>query len=272
MIHALRYEPQGQRQRFEPQEQQEQDRHIHLHLHLNLTFRARQRRSIPTPNATRIMRIFAALVAATLIPLWLLGASAQESMSPTLSWIGGIFLAGLALAGGFGCLPLLVSAWRSTPRVGFLLLVLLLIIPLTLFPGLWLFAIMPLLGILGIRPGLPFLLFLLLFYVHPLISAILLACVSREARALRQTATAHAGLGFVIASGMVLMLLGGLLLNLFVMLSSGPPLQPLLFLPAMCGAVIVAIYTLFGLFRSPVSTQARPKDTSPSDVDSPGEL
>ena len=40
MIHALRSEPQGQRQRFEPREQQrgeqqEQDRHIHLHFHLN---------------------------------------------------------------------------------------------------------------------------------------------------------------------------------------------------------------------------------------------
>lgn len=271
MIHALRYEPQGHRQRYEPPEQQEQDRLIHLHLHLDLTFRARQRRSIPTPNATRIMRIFAALVAATLIPLWLLGASAQESMSPTLSWIGGIFLVGLTLAWGFGCLPLLVSAWPAIPRVRFLLLVLL-IIPFS-------FSLLPF-GLIFITLVITFFrlpgpsidpLVLLLLSVHPLISAILLACVSREARALRQTAAAHAGLGFVIASGMVLMLLGGLLMNLFAMLSAEPPLQ-LLFLPAMCGAVIVAIYTLFGLFRSPVSTQARPKDTSPSDVDSPGEL
>jgi len=48
MTYASRYEPQGQRQRFEPRgqqrgEQQEQDRHIHLHL----TLRARQERSTP---------------------------------------------------------------------------------------------------------------------------------------------------------------------------------------------------------------------------------
>jgi hypothetical protein len=274
MIRALRYEPQGQRQRFEPREQQrgeqqEQDRHIHLHLHLNFTFRARQGRSTH-PNAVRFTRIFAALVGATVIPLWLFGASAQEGVTPTLSMLAGIFLAGLALAWGCGCLPLLVSAWRSTPRVRFLLLVLPLVISLTLFPGLWLFPIMHLLEILRILrigPGFLFLLLLLLLYVHPLISAILLASVNREARALRQTGTAHSWLSFVIVSGMALMLLGGLLLNLSLMLSSGPPLQPLLFLPAMCGAVIVAIYTLFGLFRSRESmqAQARPKD---ADVDS----
>ena len=128
---------------------------------------------------------------------------------------------------------------------------------------------MPLLGILGIRPELPF----LLLYVHPLISAILLACVSREARALRQTATAHTWLSLVIVSGTVLMLLGGLLLNLFVMLSTplvspAPPFSALLFLPAMCAAVIVAIRTLFGLSRSRESMQPRPKNASPSDFDS----
>ncbi len=39
MIQALRFEPFGQRQRFEPREQQnseEQHKHIHLHLHLHL--------------------------------------------------------------------------------------------------------------------------------------------------------------------------------------------------------------------------------------------
>jgi len=73
MIHALQYEPQGQRQRFEPQEQQrdergQQDRHIHLHLHLNLTLPARQQRSMH-PNAIRLTRIFAALLAATVMAL-----------------------------------------------------------------------------------------------------------------------------------------------------------------------------------------------------------
>jgi hypothetical protein len=41
MIHRLRYEPQGQYQRFEPREQWHNEFgsrqiHLHLHLHLNL--------------------------------------------------------------------------------------------------------------------------------------------------------------------------------------------------------------------------------------------
>ena len=51
MLNALRYEPRGQRQLFEPRSQQhsereEQDRHIHLHFHLHLTFRARPYRCL----------------------------------------------------------------------------------------------------------------------------------------------------------------------------------------------------------------------------------
>src|SRR5215471_8295242 len=207
VINALRYEPQGQRQRFESCEQQVQDRHIHLHLHL--TFRAPQKGSLPTPNATLITRIVAALGGATVLPLWLLGASAMESMTLPLALIGALFLVGLAIAGGVGCLPLL--------------------------------------------------------------SAILLAYVSRQARALRQTATAHNKLSFVVVGGMTLMLLGGLLMNLFAMLSAGPPLQLGLYLPAMCGAVIIAMYTLFGFFRQRKSTRAHPKDASPFSVDSSGE-
>ena len=48
IIHALRYEPQGQRQRFEPHGEPRGDRwhkHIHLHLHLHLSFPMRQVRS-----------------------------------------------------------------------------------------------------------------------------------------------------------------------------------------------------------------------------------
>lgn len=189
MIQALRYEPRGQRQRFEPHEQQrgeheEQNRHIHMHFHLNLTFRASQERSTP-PNAIRVTRIFAALVGATVMPLWLFGLLAQDSTPTTLSNLALIsLLAGIALA---WCAvgALFLGVWRSTPRgrlVLFLPLVLLLIIPFILLQGPW---FGPPLGILF------FLLVLLLLFVHPLISVILLTCVSREARALRQTATAH---------------------------------------------------------------------------------
>jgi len=269
MIQDLRFEPFGQQQRFEPREQQrrkreEQDRHIHLHFHLNLTFRASQGRSTPS-TATRIMRIFAALIGATAIPLWLFAAIAIDAgLSPTQSILAIIFLAGLALAWGGGCLPLLVSTWRAIPRDRFVLLVRLLV-PFSLLP-LW---VMP---VLGLSVGTFFHLFWLMFAVQPLISAILFAWVSHEVGALRQASTAQRRLSLVIVSGMVLMLLAGLLLNLFVLLSGSTLVSPLLFLLAICAAVIVAICTLFGLFRSRESTQARPKDASPSDFGSPGEL
>jgi len=109
-------------------------------------------------------------------------------------------------------------------------------------------------------------LLVLLTLVHPLITALLLMRVSREARALSQTAPAHTRLSFVLVSGMVITLLGGLLWNLSAVLGSLPfVLQFAPFLPAMGAAVFVAICTLF---KSHKSTPARPKDASPSDVDS----
>lgn len=250
MIQAFHSEPRGQRQRFEPREQQrgeEQDRHIHLYVHLNLTFRASQGRSTPS-NATRIMRIFAALF----------GGMFLDNMSSTLSVLAGIFLVGLALARGGGCFPLLVSAWRAIPRDRFVLLVRLLV-PFFLLP-LW---VMPVLGGSVVTF---FHLFWFLFAVHPLLSAILFAWVSHEGRVLRRTAPARSKRSLVIVSGMVLMLLAGLLLSLFALLNGGPLVSPLLFLPAMCAAVIVALCSLLGFSRLWVKTQARPKDMSPPDM------
>jgi hypothetical protein len=114
MIHMLRYEPQGQRQRFEPQEQQrgehgEQDRHIHLHLHLNLTFRASQKRSTH-PNAMQITRIFAVLVSATVayLGLFMFALAVHDGPPDPLFTLGNLawvmLFAGLALSWGFGCL------------------------------------------------------------------------------------------------------------------------------------------------------------------------
>ena len=74
---------------------------------------------------------------------------------------------------------------------------------------------------------------------------------------------AHTRLSFVLMSGMGIALLGGLLLNLSVVLGLLPfvwQFAPLL--PAMGVAVIVAIYTVF---QSRKSTQQTPKDASPSD-------
>ncbi len=90
MINALRYEPRGQR--FEPRSQQhsereEQDRHIHLHFHLHLTFRARQGRSTSL-NARCVKSMLAALVAARVIPLWLLPWAFFPADGPPFSRMG----------------------------------------------------------------------------------------------------------------------------------------------------------------------------------------
>jgi hypothetical protein len=111
---------------------------------------------------------------------------------------------------------------------------------------------------------LAFLPFVLLLVSHPLITALFFLRISREARALREMTPAHTRLSFVLMSGMGIALLGGLLLNLSVVLGMLPSVwqfAPLL--PAMGAAVIVAMYALF---QSRKSTQPRPKDGSPSDI------
>lgn len=70
-------------------------------------------------------------------------------------------------------------------------------------------------------------------------------------------------LSFVLMGGMGIALLGGLLLNLSVVLSFLPFFwQCAPFLLVMSAAVIIAMYTLFQLHKS---TEPRPKDPSPSD-------
>jgi len=277
MIQALRYEPRGQRQRFDPQEQQnskQQDRHIHLHVHLNLTFRANQGRATH-PNAIGLRRIFAALLAATVMPLGIflcvVGTAADGPPPPAwenLMWVSSCLcvVAGLALA-WWAVGALLSQVWRASPRgrLGLVLpLFLLLLIPLVL-------AALELFGSVFVNilfPPLPFLLLVVLF-AHPLLTALLLGWVSREARALREIAPTHRKLGFVVVAGMGLVLLGGLLFNFFALLSGG--LSQLLFLPAIPIAVIVAIRTSVRLFHSRGSMQAHPKDASPFDTGSPEE-
>jgi hypothetical protein len=268
MINALRYEPRGHRQRFEPREQQrdeqqEQDRHLHLHFHLNLTFRAQKAHSIH-PNAMRITRIFSDLLAATVMPLGIFIFNLlihDGPPDPLLSLWNLAFLilcSGLALAWGFGFLPLLVSAFRASPSGRLSLLGQLV---LRLFIGI------ACLFLLGMRfplvTRLAFLPFVLLLVAHPLITALFFMRVSREARALREMTPAHTRLSFVLMSGMGITLLGGLLLNLSVVLGLLPFVWRFApFLPAMGAAVIVAIYTLF---QSRKSAKPRPKDASPSD-------
>jgi len=266
VINALRYEPQGQRQRFEPREQQGsegEEKHIHLHLHLNFTFRARQERSTH-PNAMRITRIFSDLLTATVMPLgiFIFNLLIHDGPPDPLLSLGNLaFLmlgSGLALAWGLGFLPLLVSTFRASTSGRLSLLGPLV---LRLFLGI------AFLFLLGIRfplvTRLAFLPFVLLLVAHPLITALFFLRVSREARALREMTPAHTRLSFVLMSGMGIALLGGLLLNLSVVLGMLPFVwQFAPFLPALGAAVIVAICTLF---QSRKGAKPRPKDASPSD-------
>jgi len=109
--------------------------------------------------------------------------------------------------------------------------------------------------------------FLVVLFAHPLLTALLLGRVSREAHALGEIAPTCRKLGFVVVAGMVLVLLGGLLWNLLFMLSGG--LSQLIFLPAIPLAFLVAIVTSVRLFGSRGRMQASPKDASPFDTGSP---
>ncbi len=274
MIQALRFEPFGQRQRFEPREQQsseEQNRHIHLHFHLHLTLRASQGRSTPH-NAMRVTRIFAALVAATAmfitIPLLRPGASPD---TPLLVLAGPAMQLGLLIAWvatWLGGLPLLISAWRSTPRVRFLLAFPFLPILITIFLifvglGSIFDVVLPVIG----HP----MALICLFYGYPLISTLLLTRAIRRATIRNKWLRIANWLSFVVVGGLVLMLLSTLLWSLSLLLTAPAVLSNWRFWLPVLGmelAVIFATSTLFSWSRSRERAQEHPKDASPSDVDS----
>ena len=266
MIQALRYGPQGQRQRFDPQEQQnskQQDRHIHLHIHLNLTFRAHQSHA-SHPNVIGLRRIFAALLAATVMPLGiflfavLTADGSPLTMGWNLLWVSSclIVVAGLALA-WWAVGVLFSQVWRAHPRER-----LHLVLPLFLVLLIPLSAVLEQFGPIYVK-----LLFAIplavVLIAHPLLTALLLGLVNRESRTFQESVPAHRKLGFVLMAGMVLVLLGGLLWNLFFMLGGGN--TQLIFLPAIPIAVIVAIHTFVGIFRSSGRMSAHPKDASSFD-------
>jgi len=270
MIQALRYEPRGQRQRFEAPQQQEQHRHLHLHVHLHLTLRARQGRATH-PNAIHLRSIFTALLAATVMPLGIFlfaAATAADGPPPTtwenLMWVSSCLSVGAGLALAWWAVgTLLFQAWRASERGRLSLglpLFLLLLIPLA--------AALEQFGPLFVKLlfAIPLLVALL---AHPLLTAFLLGWVSRETRALRGIAPTPSKLGSIVVAGMGLVLLGGLLWNLFFMLSGGN--TQLIFLPAIPMSVIVAMRTLLGRSRLRGSMQAHPKDASPFDTVSPQE-
>lgn len=278
MINVLRYEPRSQHQRFEPQRQlraeTEQDRHIHLHIHLNLTLRRKQGQAVPS-SALYVTRIFAALVAATLLYFLTFSFMGTPFQTPATLLFGNLMLSGLLLswvATWLGGLPLVVSAWRSTPRVRVLL-------TWSFLPLLGIFLMFmgggPLLGTvlgaLGLQSPMGGTLFLGFIFGYPLLSTFLLT------RAMRQATLDEKPLGF--ARWMSVAVVGGLLLLCVSTLLWTFALVP--FVPAVLAAwqfwfsvggvalaALFAIASIFSWFRARGSTQAHPKDASPFDADS----
>ena len=132
MFHALRYEPRGQRQRFEPREQQGSEagqRHIHLHLnlHVHLTLGARRARRLWQPTAARVTTIFAAFIGALAMALsfTVMSATSFPFIGPHIELAGNIMAIGALLGSGavlLGGLPLVVETWRASPRSRLLLI------------------------------------------------------------------------------------------------------------------------------------------------------
>src|SRR5215472_11166088 len=131
MIQSLRYEPQGQRQRFEPREQQHNEfgsRQIHLHLYFHLNLGQRLYRS-PQTTIARLTSLFAAFIGALSMALTLyvqMSVRTFSTQAPLFIWSGNLILSGALLGLGavlLGGLPLVISAWRSTPCSRFLFLV-----------------------------------------------------------------------------------------------------------------------------------------------------
>jgi hypothetical protein len=277
MMHALRYEPRLQRQRFEPREQQrtergEQDRHIHLHIHLDLTFRGKQRHVFHS-NALHVTRIFAALVAATVLFVFTFSFMGTPFQSPfTLLFSSLMYLCLLLawVATWLGGLPLLISAWRSTPRVRFLLALPFLPILLTIF---FLSLGGPMIGnvlqALGLQSQFGGQLFWCVLVGYPLISMLLLTRAIRQATLPDKWFRIAYWLSFVVIGGLVLALLWALLWSLSLLLVVPAVLFAWQFWLPIVGialAVIFATSTLFSWFRSRGRTQASPKDASPFDA------
>lgn len=278
MIHALRYEPQGQHQSFESREQQSGAmKHRYFHLHLN----TRMRHSSQTTVA-RLTRIFAAFMLALSMTLsfTILTFNGYTFIGPRINLalnamtIGALIGCGAVLLAG---IPLVVAAYRSTPRSRFLFAL----------PSYTLaFALSVVVILMFVNNNLrasavslyALPLWALFFYGMPIITTIAIN------RGIRQAVIPDKWLRFatmlsrVVVLGMLLMV-GGMLLwgvtvafflpSVFLQIISLltiPWNSWLLQLIGMLIALVVAVRALFSQFSA--SHQPRPHDDSHYDVPS----
>lgn len=267
MIHSLRYEPQGQRQRFEPREQQHNEfgsRQIHLHLHLHLNLGQRLYRSSQT-TIGRLTVLFAAFIGALSMALTLyLQVSVRliSTQAPLFSWASNLILIGALLGLGavlLGGLPLVISAWRSRPRSRFLFLVPFLALGL-------MFAVLGFGMYIHHIPDPADTLLAVPLYVFPFVSTLTIIRALRQATIPGKWQRFANRLSPLVVLGMLLMLVGALLWG-FALALFDPDwffaLLPLLTIPwnswllIALGMLIAFLIAVFAFF-SPLRGRSRP--------------
>jgi len=283
MIPALPYEPQGQHQRFEPREQRSDGwhKHIHLHLHVHLNLGMRWRHASHSPVA-RMTTIFAAFMGALSMALTLYlqqGSRTIPMQAPLFNLAGNLIFSGAIFALVtilLGGIPLMISAWRSTPRSRFFLLVPLLTLGLaTLY-----LMLIPLVqqmtayNLNNLGPTFNNVLLALPFYGVPILSTIGLNRAMRRATLPDEWLHFADSLSFLVVLGMLLMLTGVLLWG-FALALFAPGwfavLLPLLTFPwnswlLIClGMLIAVMVAVFALFSQATVPQPRSHDDPPFD-------
>ncbi len=282
MLHAFHYEPQGQRQQFEPREAQEnlKQRQMHLHfsldLHLNLGARLRRASRSTIGRVTTIFAAFMGALALALSPYWTQahGVQTPPTLDTLFSLAGHLVLAGVLLGVGavlLGGIPLVVSAWRTRPRSRILFLLPI----LASLPAIACSLLSAFIMLLSNQPP-PFfpILPLLLFYGGTVVSTIAINRAIRQARIADGWLRLANHLSRMVVVGMVLMFIGVVLWG-FALVLAVPggvamlvPRLPLAF--GMLLAVVVALWA--SIFRvQPPASQPHPRDASPAEGDSSGE-
>jgi hypothetical protein len=281
MIHTVHYEPQSQRQRYAPREQQENSReqaYLHLSFHFRLNLGARRRRTSRSLVA-RVTTIFAAFMGAlalVLSPYWTQVHAVQTppmldalfGLAGHLVFAGALLGLGAVLLGG---IPLVVSAWRTSPRSRFLFLVPI----LASLPAIACYLLSVFIMLLSgqLPPFFP-ILPVLLFYGGTIVSTIAINRAIRQARIADRWLRLANHLSRLVVGGMVLMFIGvvlwGVALALVVPGWFAALVPRLPFALGMLLAVVVALWA--SIFRvQPPTSQPSPHDVSPSEVESSGE-
>lgn len=269
MLHAFHYEPQGQRQQFEPREAQEnlKQRQMHLHfsldLHLNLGARLRRASRSTIGRVTTIFAAFMGALALALSPYWTQahGVQTPPTLDTLFSLAGHLVFAGVLLGG----IPLVVSAWRTRPRSRILFLLPI----LASLPAIACSLLSAFIMLLSNQPP-PFfpILPLLLFYGGTVVSTIAINRAVRQARIADGWLRLAKHLSRVVVVGMVLMFIGVVLWGFALVLAM--PGGVAMLVPRLPLAVVVALWA--SIFRvQPPASQPHPRDASPAEGDSSGE-